>query len=129
MAIIFKGFSSPVVGKTEVLYDQELIRQDLMNHFNTRKGERAMDATYGFIGWDLIFELDNSAYKQEIDTDVRRIVAMDPRLNLISLDVSTIDYGYQVYMVLEYVQLETVEDLTIVFDARSNSRMAQVTTS
>lgn len=129
MAIIFKGFSSPVVGKTEVLYDQDLVRQDLMNHFNTRKGERAMDATYGFIGWDLIFELDNSAYKQEIDTDVRRIVAMDPRLNLISLNVSTIDYGYQVYLVLEYVQLETVEDLTIVFDARSNSRMAQVTTS
>jgi len=43
MTIIFKGFASPIVGKTQVLFDIDIVRQDLLNHFNTRKGERVMD--------------------------------------------------------------------------------------
>ena len=126
MAIIFKGFSSPVVGKTQVLYDVDIVRQDLLNHFNTRKGERVMDVDYGFIGWDLLFEIDRPGNSQLIEADVRSIVAMDPRLLLLSVTVSSVEYGYRVDLVLQYVQLETVEDLQLVFDNRSQQRMAFV---
>ena len=46
MAVTFKGFASPIVGKTQVLYDVELVKKDLINHFNTKKGERVMDVDY-----------------------------------------------------------------------------------
>ena len=123
MAVTFKGFSSPQVGRTKVLYDVDLVRRDLLNHFYTHKGERVMDVDYGFIGWDLIFELDNIGNKQLLESDARNIVSQDPRLNLISINVDTIEYGYVVRMVLQYVQLQKVETLELAFDSRSRERM------
>lgn len=127
MAIVFKGFSSPVVGKTETLFDADLVRKDLMNHFNTKKGERAFDAEYGFIAWDLIFELDGYNTQNLLEADVRRIVALDPRLGLKNLNILTIEYGYEIQLTLEYVILDKLELLTLVFDSRSNTRMASFT--
>lgn len=123
MAITFKGFSSPLVGRTEVLYDEDIVRQDLLNHFNTRKGERAMDSEYGFIGWDLIFELDSPDYSQLLDEDARKIIAEDPRVELIYIEVLNIEYGYRINISLKYVQLDIVEDLMLVFDQRTNNKM------
>ncbi len=124
MAIIFKGFHSPQVGPGKVLYDVELVKQDLLNHFNTRKGERIMDVEYGFIGWDLLFELDRPGNVQILEADSRNIVAQDPRLQLLSIQVSKFDYGYQVDLALRYVHLNTVDQLSLTFDNRSQQRMA-----
>lgn len=126
MAITFKGFASPVVGLTKVLYDEELVKRDLLNHFNTRKGERAFDAEYGFIGWDLVFELDQPSVKQALDDDARRIVSEDPRVELQYLEVQNTEYGYIINISLYYVQLESEEDLKIVFDRRSNEKMVAI---
>lgn len=126
MAITFKGFASPVVGLTKVLYDEELVKRDLLNHFNTRKGERAFDAEYGFIGWDLVFELDQPSVKQALDDDARRIVSEDPRVELQYLEVQNTEYGYIINISLYYVQLESEEDLVIVFDRRTNEKMVAI---
>ena len=53
----FRGYSS--VGTTflsSVRYDLDLAKQDLLNNFNTRKGERVMMPTFGSIVWDMLFE-------------------------------------------------------------------------
>lgn len=126
MAVLFQGFSSPVVGRTRVLYNEELVKQDLINHFNTRKGERAMDAEYGFIGWDLIFELDLESNKQLIEADARRIIASEPRVQLQYIDVLSTDRGYRLNVFLYYVELDTEEQLFIEFDREANEKMAIV---
>lgn len=126
MAVTFKGFASPIVGKTQVLYDVELVKKDLINHFNTKKGERVMDVDYGFIGWDLLFEVDRPGNAQLLEADARNIVSQDPRLQLLSIQVLNVDYGYRIDMVLRYVQLQSVEELSLVFDNRSQQRMAFV---
>lgn len=123
MAVVFKGFSSPQVGTTQVLYDVELVKQDLLNHFNTRKGERVMDSEYGFIGWDLIFELDNDGVKQELEEDARRIVEMEPRVSLIDIVVESITKGYKISIFMKFVHLDSVDVLILVFDERSSERM------
>lgn len=126
MAVLFQGFSSPIVGRTRVLYNEELVKQDLINHFNTRKGERAMDAEYGFIGWDLIFELDLESNKQLVEADARRIIASEPRVQLQYIDVLSTDRGYRLNVFLYYVELDTEEQLFIDFDREANEKMAIV---
>lgn len=129
MAVVFKGFSTPTVGKTQTLYDVDIVRQDLINHFNTKKGERAFDSSYGFIGWDLIFELEGFDVENLLEADCRRIVDQDPRLELVSITIGVASQIYQINLSLKYVQLEMIQDLTIVFDARSNDRMATYSVS
>lgn len=126
MAVIYKGFASPQVGRTEVLYDVELVKRDLLNHFNTRKGERAMDAQYGFVGWDLLFELDIYSNKNLLEADARRIVAGDPRVSLQYVEVLSTDRGFRVNLFLYYVELATEETLFIQFDREANEKMAIV---
>ena len=35
-------------------YDLSLIKQDLLNHFNIRQGEKISDPTFGCIIWDAL---------------------------------------------------------------------------
>ena len=53
----YKGFStiSPDA-ENFALFDFDLIKQDLLNHFNIRQGERLMNPKFGTIIWDLLFE-------------------------------------------------------------------------
>ena len=56
--------------RTFQLYDIELIKQDLVNHFNIRKGEKLYQPEYGTIIWDAIFEPFTDTLKQRVLDDV-----------------------------------------------------------
>ena len=118
---VFAGFYSPPTGNTIVLYDVDLVKQDLLNQFNTHKGERVMNTDYGFIGWDLLFELDNPNVPSQLQQDAIRIIGMDPRVSLISIDVQNIDYGYVISIDLQFLVLNTVDQLIVVLDQRTTS--------
>lgn len=111
----FKGFKSPVVGNTKILYDIDLINADLMNHFMTMKGERVMDADYGFIGWDMLFDLKTQYNKVLLENDVVRIIATEPRVQMIDMQVQEYEHGFTVSVVLEYHNIGT-DRLEIAFD-------------
>ena len=50
MATIFRGFSTVDTVKAPFsLSDMELVKRDLLNEFNTRKGERVMRPNFGCI--------------------------------------------------------------------------------
>src|SRR6056297_3288070 len=61
-----------------LLYDIALIKQDLLNHFNIKKGEKLSDPTFGTIIWSAIYEPLTEPVKQAIVDDVTEIVNYDP---------------------------------------------------
>jgi phage baseplate assembly protein W len=61
------------------LYDVDLIKQDVLNHFNTRKGAKLMNPEFGSILWDMIFEPFTAENKALIVADVNSILRSDPR--------------------------------------------------
>lgn len=83
-----------------------------------------MDIAYGFIGWDLVFELENPSNKQLLDTDARRIVSEEPRVQLLDIEVLDIAQGYRINITMNFLHLDTVDKLTMVFDRRSADRMS-----
>lgn len=87
----YKGFSTVAGVKSNQLYDIELIKQDLINHFYTRKGERVMNPNFGSIIWDMLYEPLDASNKDEIVEDCKIIIAKDPRVEL--QDLSVAEYG------------------------------------
>lgn len=87
----YKGFSTVAGVKSNQLYDIELIKQDLINHFYTRKGERVMNPNFGSIIWDMLYEPLDASNKDEIVEDCKIIIAKDPRVEL--KDLSVAEYG------------------------------------
>jgi phage baseplate assembly protein W len=105
------------------VYDIDLIKRDLLNHFHTRKGERVMLPTYGTIIWDKLFDPFTEMVKQEIVDDVIRIVRTDTRVSLKAVDVSVSDHGIKVAIELKYEPWDAIGTFALEFDRRSLERI------
>jgi len=113
----YRGFSTVNTDSENfVLYDFELIKQDLLNHFNTRRGERLMNPTYGTTIWDTLFEPLTPAIKQQIAEDINRILASDPRVIPVQVDITQADYGFRIELTLKYTGTDISENMQITFD-------------
>ena len=114
--ILFKGFSTVQGSKNRKLHDIELAKQDLMNHFYTKKGERIMNPEFGSIIWSLMFEPWNDSTEEEIKEDCLNIVAQDPRWRLDGVETYSNQNALSVQLRLFYQPTDKVELLALTFD-------------
>ena len=121
MAIIYKGFSTINRSKKFRVTDIELAKQDLLNHFSVRKGEKLMQPNFGSIIWSLLFEPMDDHINQMIVDDVTRIVSYDPRLGLENITVVTQDFGLQIELDLVYIPTNQSTTLSLQFDSDATS--------
>jgi len=106
------------------LYDFELIKQDLINSFHVRQGERLMNPEYGCVIWDLLFEPLTDNLKELILQNVNQIVNADPRVQASNVIVTSYDTGIQIEAVLTYLIYNLQQKLQIQFD-QTNGLTAQ----
>ena len=113
----YKGFST-VNTNTENynLYDFELIKQDLFNHFYTRQGERLMQPEFGTIIWDLLFEPLTEDVKQIIIKNIEDIINYDPRVSADQVIVTAYESGIQIECKLTYQPYNIQEAIQFRFD-------------
>jgi phage baseplate assembly protein W len=113
----YKGFST-VNTETENynLYDFELIKQDLLNHFHTRQGERLMQPRFGTVIWDLLFEPLTEQIKDLILQNVNEIINYDPRVKAENVIVTSYGQGVQIQCTLIYVPYNLQQTLQLKFD-------------
>ena len=116
----YKGFSTLAGSSGFKLYDIDLVKQDLLNHFYIRKGEVFGDPNFGTVIWDMLFENFTESVKTTIAKDVEDIVNYDPRLNVNSVIVDSTDQGIRIEANLTYVQFNVSESMTFNFD-KNNS--------
>jgi len=101
---------------TTKLYDFDLIKQDILNQFNTRLGERVMLPTFGTIIWDIIFEPFTERIKQSIKDDVSRVCNSDPRAVPIQISINEQEYGMLLEVTLQYVGTDQTSSMKLTFD-------------
>ena len=118
MTIVYKGFSTVVKSKPPyTLNDIELVKTDLMNHFNTRIGERVMMPEFGSVIHDIIMDPLDKISTDLIREDVRRIISSDPRVRMTGQPtVTDFDHTVRIEVEVEYVQRSTAEHLIIDFE-------------
>lgn len=113
----YRGFSTKnKYTKSSSLYDEELIKQDLLNQLSTVKGERVMNPEFGTIIWNLIFDPLTEDLKIQITEDIDRIIASDPRLIPESIQLVEKDYGLLIEATINYANSNQVDNLKINFD-------------
>ncbi len=117
----YKGFSTVYPSSNNKVYDDELIKQDLLNHFNTRKGERLMNPNFGTIIWDVLYDPLTDGLKEELEADIRDILANDPRITPISVEVTEQDYGLLLEVTITFNRTNQTENMLIAFDKSVSS--------
>lgn len=116
MAIMYRGFSTVGRYKKFRLTDLELVKQDLINHFNIRKGEKLMHPNFGTIIWNAIYEPLTEETKNAIIADINSIVNADPRIAVDNVIVTEYLSGIQVELELRYILTNQSDILSLQFD-------------
>lgn len=113
----YRGFSTVSTNNQGYsLYDFELIKQDLINHFHMRQGEKLSNPKFGCIIWDLLFEPFTQEVQNAIVDNVTTIVNYDPRLNVDDIVVDTYEQGISVQCTITYLPYSISEELRFRFD-------------
>ena len=116
----YKGFSSKEVSRNYKLYDIDLVKQDLINHFYIRKGEKLENPEFGTIIWDMLFEPFTEDVKNMIAKDVETIINYDPRIVVNEVLIDSTDIGIRIQADLTYIPFNINERMTFDFD-KNNS--------
>lgn len=124
MATMYRGFSTVGRNKKFRLTDFELVKQDIVNHFHIRKGEKLMNPSFGTIIWNVLHEPLTEDLKRVIITDVQNVAKYDPRVSFDNVLVTEYDRGIQIELELRYLQTNQINNLNLLFDSKNNSLMS-----
>jgi|TARA_B100000085_G_scaffold234756_1_gene222750 phage baseplate assembly protein W len=113
----YRGFSTVNPESTTFQqFDIGLIKQNLLNHFNIRQGEKLSDPKFGCIIWDALYEPLTTELKDAITTNVTNIVNYDPRTRASGVQVSEYESGLQIEATITYRDYNISENLRMQFD-------------
>lgn len=98
------------------LYDIALIKQDIINHFHIRVGEKLENPSFGTIIWDILFEPMTDALKNAIANNVTEVINYDPRVQVEQVTVDTYESGILIECTLTYLPYNISESMRMKFD-------------
>jgi phage baseplate assembly protein W len=118
---IYRGISTINTDNKEFnLYDISLVKQDILNAFHIRKGEKLENPTVGTIIWDMLFEPLTPKTKQMIADDVTAILKNEPRIRVSRISLSSLASGIQIECTITYLPHNITENLQLRFDRENN---------
>jgi len=114
VAAIYRGFSTiGLKGLDSRKFNIDLVRDDLLNQFNTRLGERVGRPGFGSIIHDLLFDLSDPRTEGLVIADAQRIMNEDPRLKTREI---TVDLDFDAHTLTLNITALLVEfDMNIQF--------------
>ena len=113
----YKGFST--VNPDNIgfqLYDLQIVKQDIINHFHIRQGELLSNPNFGTIIWDILYEPLTESLKQIIAENVTTIINYDPRVSVTAITVDQYKSGLQVEATLVFLPYNIAENMRLTFD-------------
>ena len=117
---LYRGYNTIDNKSTKTrLEDFELIKRDLSNHFNIRRGEKLMNPNFGTIIWEILFEPMTEEIKDAIIEDVTRVVTYEPRVIVENILVDEYQNGIIIEIRLRYKNTNEADTMRFMFDQTS----------
>ena len=115
----YRGFSTAdPTNRGSKLYDFDLVKQDILNQFNTRKGQRVMNPTFGSIIWEVLMEPLTPQIEALLKKDVTDICNSDPRVYPLQILVNEFQQGYLIEITLAMKNTNQSSVLRLSFDQK-----------
>ena len=115
----YKGFSTVNPdNQGSSLYDFDLIKQNILNHLNTRKGQRVMNPKFGTIIWDILMEPLTLQVRNALTKDIEEICTFDPRVYPTQIQINEYEQGYVIDIILVMKNTNQSETIKLTFDQK-----------
>jgi phage baseplate assembly protein W len=118
----YRGYNTidNLFGATRV-NDSELVRRDILNHFNIVPGEAVMRPTFGSTIKSIAFEPLTPETEQALIEEIQRVIRQDPRVVLSDMELTDFENGIQVALTIDYVNADFSDQMFIKFDRDTQS--------
>jgi phage baseplate assembly protein W len=100
--------------------DEQLVIQDFINALNIPQGQKPGRPDYGTSLWSFIFEPNTLDTQIQLEEEIKRIAALDPRIILNSVTSIVKEHGILVELELAISPFNNAQTLAILFDQNAN---------
>lgn len=114
-----------IIGKKFRLVDQPLVIQDFVNALSIRKGEKVGNPQYGTTLWNFVFEPNTSDMQMQLENEIRRVAAQDPRMILNTVKAYPQENGILLEVELAVSPFNEAQLLSVFFDSNTNQAQIQ----
>lgn len=120
------GIGQPVLtGKKFRLVDEQLVIQDFLNALNIPLGQKVGQPQYGTTLWSFVFEPNTFDMQIKLETEIRRVASLDPRLQLNYVKAYPQDQGILIELQAAVVPFNNAALLSIFFNPSTNTASLQ----
>jgi phage baseplate assembly protein W len=112
-------------GKKYRLVDEALVVQDFINALNITQGQKVGQPEYGTILWTFVFEPNTFDVQTQLENEIRRVAASDPRLVLNTVKAYPQEGGILLEVELAIAPFNNAQLLSVFFDNRTNKAIMQ----
>jgi len=111
----FKGFSTIDKNKKFTMTDRDLIKRDLLNALLIRAGTLPGRPEVGTRVWDYLFDPNDSLTTNKIENEIRRIIALDLRIDLHDIVITSAVNTISVHVSVSLLPAQSAEEFFITF--------------
>ena len=108
-------------GKKYTMTDEELVLQDFINALNIPLGSKVGQPDYGTSLWDFVFEPNTSDIQGQLENEIRRVAAQDPRIDINYLKAYPQNNGILLEIQLSISPFNNPQTLNVFFDQQNNT--------
>lgn len=108
------------VGKKYRTTDEELVITDFINALNIPQGQKPGKPDYGTTLWGFVFEPNTSDVRIELEKEIKRIGAQDPRIIINDVVVTQVEGGILLQVEMAVSPFNNATELAVLFDQASN---------
>lgn len=101
--------------------DEQLVIQDFINALNIPQGQKVGNPGYGTTLWNFIFEPNIVEVQKALELEIRRVAALDPRINVNSVATYAKDNGILIEVEMAVTPFNNAQTLAVYFDQQANS--------
>ena len=107
------GQGRQIWGNKFTLYDAKLVLQDFVNALNIPIGSKVGQPGYGTTLWTFLFEPNTVDVQTACETEIRRVAALDPRLQLNTVKSFPQELGVLIEVQCAIVPFNQVQTVSI----------------
>ena len=116
------GITNPIIfGKKFRMVDNQLVLQDLVNALNIPLGSKVGQPGFGTKVWSFIFEPNTSDVQFQLENEIFRVAAQDPRIILNSVKAFPKENGILLEVELAINPFNQPELISVFFNSATNT--------
>jgi phage baseplate assembly protein W len=120
------GVTQPVIfGKKFRTVDEQLVIQDFVNALNIPQGQKVGNPGYGTTLWSFVFEPNTADVQFQLESEIRRVAALDPRMMLNSVKAYPQENGILIEVELAISPFNQAQFLNVFFSNQTNTASVQ----